>query len=203
MTENKKYEEILAELRNELNSSYVDMVDKYANSNSSVEFTNSSLSHASYITCKMLEKATDEVLIISGTLHELYFDSIKIALNKFATKIKKIRIITLHEEDAQKRKEHEDFFSSINKKNKDEGRKEDAIEYLPLQYTGSPENVQHFYVIDKKSWRIEKPHGLEVDHNDIRATICFNDEQKGKTLAETFMSVWIEFCPKEKGAHAL
>lgn len=178
------------EIKQDLNESYMIMVDKFAEENSDIVFGNSSLNHALYITCKMVEQAKEKIYILSGTLSEMYFNTIKHFLADAATNVPSIKIITLQENDSDKISRFKAFIDNVNK---DFDR--EVIEYIPLENTGDAKNFQHFCVVDKKAWREEIPHGTMFDNDDIRADVCFNDSKKGGVLSDVFMIIWKHFAP--------
>lgn len=169
-----------------LNPAYVKIVDAHAKGKSSFVFGNSSLSHASYITYKMLECAENEVLILSGRLCELFFENIKGFLASCAKTITNIKIITIQED----KQENIDKIKKYVKETNENTKTKKVIEYLPLQNKGQPENFQHFYVIDGKAWRKEDPHGEIKDKDDIHADVCFNDALQGRILVDFFRKIW-------------
>lgn len=193
----KKIQELRQELISELNKSYIEMVDDYADENSNVVFGNSSLSHARYITLRMFERAKENIFILSGKLDELYFDNtIKEILPYLASKVDSIKIITLQETDNDKIVAFKEMFSEINKKVKtDKKMEKNIIGYIALKNSGDPENYKHFYIIDERAWREEAPHKESFDPEDIRAEACFNDTKTGKKLAYAFMELWNRFAP--------
>lgn len=187
-SDKEKVEEILKKLKSKLNESYIEMVDDCAQEDSSLKFKNSSLSHACYITYKMLERAKENVYILSGTLCELYFDTVKDFLRLFAVNLSSIKIITLQEKDSKKIKKLREFFEEINSMS---GKK--IIEYIPLENKSDPKDFKHFYVVDGKAWRKEKAHDTNHNLQEIHADVCFNDSKEGKELEKAFNSIWNTF----------
>lgn len=172
---------------------YRAFVKGFIEDDSPIIFSNYSMHHARCITDEFIKTARKSITLFTGAVLDGFYN--QKFRERLVKKLKenpelqvKILIISKHDRNLRESSERLDLF-------KEDLRKEglqDRFDYRMLRMESPAINVNHFLVVDNKSYRLEEPHeDLEsVVPDVVHADVCYNGEKRAGQLTGLFNNLW-------------
>lgn len=161
---------------------YIQIVEEAIRRDLDVDIPNSTFEHAKFLTSKLLESATKEVKILSGSLNEvLYCGKINNIFKSLLERRVNIKIVIWHDT----KKSTLDSLKALG------GNLEIKVANRPKE-PRFYENIKHFLVVDNKAYRIEEPHSPQEECKpfEVKGTANFNRPQMAEVLTKAFDGLW-------------
>jgi hypothetical protein len=161
---------------------YILLVEEAIRRDLDLDISNSTFSHAAFLTEELLKVAKREINILSGSLNEaLYGEKMKGAFSVLSRNID-VKIIIWH----TAKQSQIDNLKALNNK----------IQIKLASREEKPENYErtkHFMVVDEKAFRLEEPHSPQVESVEdfqVKGVANFNKPEVAKALRGIFCSLW-------------
>ncbi len=167
-----------------IDNEYKTIVEQAIQRDLDMDIPNSTFQHAFFLTTKLLEGATKQVRILSGSLNEaLYGDKIKNILKKLVERNISIKIIVWHQASKANIESLKELGDKLQIKLAN-------LPEIPEHY----EKTRHFLVADEKAYRLEDPHvplAEKAEFFNVKGIANFNRQQTARVLNETFDAIWL------------
>lgn len=179
--------EKMAELLKKIDKEYNKLVEEAAENDKNLIIPNSSVAHAILISQKLIDKAENNIKILTGELTSVYYDHISDNLGNATRKLSRLGAIRIIISDAAARENPTlNNFLRDNNNVIQVKRVNEQVDRI------DPESFRnHFLVSDSKRYRFEKPHTREdLDEFKVEALANFGDEERAEVLDSFFDKIW-------------
>lgn len=189
-------------------SAYNRMVLNRIATDSDEVFGNMTPANARFIVPEFIKAATESVVIFSGSMPPWFYgkvhngeensiltvirDKAKMLADKFHENADgAIKVITVN---GFFNPDLESFANSVAEENN--GVK--VVKIIQAKYSGNPETLQHYIVVDHKRYRLEVPHAdcRDSEPDAVMAEVCCNGPVKALRLEKAFDEIWSRLAAK-------